>query len=326
MSSRWSAGEVRAGLEDALRERRGSETAITAFERRPSRYRTSFPIEELDVELASGESLELLFKDLSRESLGDTALSAKPADLYDPMREIEVYERLLPFAGVAGPPACPATVVDPSAGRYWLFIERVKGVELYQVGNRGTWEYVAGWLAGMHERLRPSVVQGQGLLRHDDEMLARWSHLAVERTPDPESRRRLAEIATAYVDAVVPLLRDRPTVIHGEFYASNVLVDDPDEPGRVAPVDWEMAGVGPPLLDLAALISGGWSEGDRAAIAAAYREAASGDDTDFEGRLDACRLHIALQWLGWSEDWTPPPEHATAWLDDVLSISEKLGI
>ena len=49
---------------------------------------------------------------------------------------------------------------------------------------------------------------------------------------------------------------------------SNVLVEVPT--GRVCPVDWEMAGIGPLLLDLAALTSASWSPRERREIAAAY--------------------------------------------------------
>jgi thiamine kinase-like enzyme len=53
--------------------------------------------------------------------------------------------------------------------------------------------------------------------------------------------------------------------LDGEYYASNIVVAGQ----RVCPVDWELAGAGPGLLDLAALTTG-WSYADRAAIAAAY--------------------------------------------------------
>ena len=46
--------------------------------------------------------------------------------------------------------------------------------------------------------------------------------------------------------------------IHGELYPSNVLVGE--RTGRICAVDWEMAGIGPLLLDLAALTSGAWTQ------------------------------------------------------------------
>ena len=65
------------------------------------------------------------------------------------------------------------------------------------------------------------------------------------------------------------------TVIHGEFYASNVLVAEGSEGTRVAPVDWELAAAAPGAIDIAALVSGNWPEADREEIVAAYRCAGS---------------------------------------------------
>ena len=68
------------------------------------------------------------------------------------------------------------------------------------------------------------------------------------------------------------------TVIHGEFYASNVLVAEGPAGTRVAPVDWELAAVAPGAVDLAALVSGDWPEADREEIVAAYRSAVAPAD------------------------------------------------
>jgi len=32
-----------------------------------------------------------------------------------------------------------------------------------------------------------------------------------------------------------------------------------------------------------------------------------------------------MQWLGWSPDWSPPPEHRRNWLREALRLAEKLG-
>jgi len=31
-----------------------------------------------------------------------------------------------------------------------------------------------------------------------------------------------------------------------------------------------------------------------------------------------------VRWLGWSPQWSPPPEHAQDWLHEALSLAEKL--
>ena len=93
---------------------------------------------------------------------------------------------------------------------------------------------------------------------------------------------------------------------------------------RVCPVDWEMAAVGPGLLDLAALTAGGWSRRERDAIARAYCDALRRRrcrrlPQELLEALDCALLHLAVQWLGWSADWTPPAEHRQDWLGEALA-------
>jgi hypothetical protein len=84
-----------------------------------------------------------------------------------------------------------------------------------------------------------------------------------------------------------------------------------------------MAGVGPGVLDLAALASA-WGDEDVALLARAYGDVL-GRPVEREG-LDGARLHLAVQWLGWSREWTPPREHATDWLGEAVRAAERLGL
>jgi len=319
---------VRA-LERSLSRHYGRACRVQALERRDSAYRSSFVLEELDLELEDGERLGLIFKALGEKALSDTARRVKPPFLRDPRRELEAYESLLGPARL-GTATCFGTHVEPGKGRYWLFIERVSAVPLYEVGGRSTWEYVARWLARAHRQLA-SAPRARSLLRYDAEFFWIWPQRALRFSHlDDAARRRLAEVAVGYgavVDRLVSLPR---TVLHGEFYASNVLVDDPEAPERVCPIDWEHAAVGPGLIDLAAHAAGRWGRADRAAIAHAYRkELADGrmETTDtFERDLELCRLHLAFQWLGWAENWTPPDDHRHDWAAEALRIADELSL
>jgi thiamine kinase-like enzyme len=120
------------------------------------------------------------------------------------------------------------------------------------------------------------------------------------------------------------------TFIHGELYASNILVQEAD-PVRVCPVDWEMAAIGPGLIDLAALTAGQWSEEERRDLSLAYSSAqvpGTGaqpvQETLFDD-LNCCRLHLAVQWLGWSADWTPPPSQTQDWLGEAMWVAERVS-
>jgi len=42
--------------------------------------------------------------------------------------------------------------------------------------------------------------------------------------------------------------------------------------------------------------------------------------------LDYCRLHLAVQWLGWAEHWAPPPDQARDWLGEALAAAGRLGL
>ena len=337
---RIGTAELYVALEEALSRRSGTQRRVTGLERRPSLYSTSYAIDELDARLDDGTSLRVLYKDLSRHALLEAARQAKPTFLYDPMREIETYRTIL-GPNRLGTPTCYGAIVDPSAERYGLFLEKVPGVELYQVGDFATWRRVAAWLAVMHARFAGEpgrLARAAPLLRYDGDYYRRWvnrarsslgrSGLRLSR----DARRGMEQLFENYDRVIGQLVALPMTFIHGEFYASNVLVQEEGKDLRVCPVDWEMAAVGPGLIDLAALTSGGWTADERKALALAYHSALvpcenwpSAPDA-FLAALDYCRLHLAVQWLGWSTGWSPPPEHTQDWLGEALGLAEKLGL
>jgi Ser/Thr protein kinase RdoA (MazF antagonist) len=325
--------ELRSALERALAEVRLE--LVGGVERRPSPYRTSFPIEELQVELGGRGQVRLGCKRLDWSALEPEAQLAKPRFLHDPEREPAVYRSLLAQAP-AGPPEFFGAIAE--GDRHWLFFEWVEGRELFQVGERELWEEAARWLARFHLAMAPQLDRHRAegrLLDHDDAFHRRW----IERAQGFAAERGDGSAATvAWLrerhDQVVEALGAMPrTVLHGEFYASNVLVASDfdhtpvgrESDARVAPVDWELAAAGPGLTDLAALVSG-WPQEDREAIAAAY--AAEPDVPPFGSRdLDLARLQIAIQWLGWAPPaWEPPEERRQDWLGEAVALAEELGL
>jgi len=239
-----------------------------------------------------------------------------------------------------GTAACYGAVVDRPRGRYWLFLERVPGIELYQVGELEVWQRVAAWLAGMHRTFAEAHVAARAhavhALRHDAAYYRLWLDRArrffQHGTPDTDPvASGLAWLAPRHDHVVDRLMALPATFLHGEFYASNVLVQDTAGGLRVCPVDWEMAAVGPPLMDLAALTAGSWSEEQRDAIAAAYYAALPparpwARQEDFMADLACCRVQVALQWLGWFGRRRPPAEHTQDWLGDALQAARQMGI
>ena len=317
-SAEWDA------LERALAA--GGLGEIEVVHRRPSEYRTSFPIEELEVERLGPGRATIVCKRPDWDELDATAQLAKPRFLHDPEREACVYERLLP-RGPAGPPRYLGAALE--GGRSWLFIESIEGRNLFQVGELGLWEEAARWLARFHAAFAGDprhLLRRCPLVERDADFYRGWISRALEFSREPEGPSPAAvEWLSERHEPVVEALRALPqTIVHGEFYASNVLVDDRAAVPRVAPVDWELAGTGPGVLDLAALVSG-WPAADREAMREAYANACGGllDPRD----LELARLQVAIQWLGWAPPaWRPPASQCHDWEAEAVAIAEGLGL
>lgn len=269
-------------------------------DRRPYAYRTSHRLEEVDVTLSDGTPAKLLRKDLRWSALHTQARAAKPAFLHNPAREVAAYA-LIKDLGWGTPQLY-------ESGKDWLLMEKVDGVELWQVGDLGTWADAARWLGRLHRHFEQAPPTDSRLLRYQGAYFKGWCTRAAERHPEISN-------LVPYADRAIEILSvDRPTLVHGEFYASNIVVAH----DRIAPVDWEMAGLGSGMIDLAALLSG-WGDDARMAMIAAYGGAR-------EKVLAAAELQIALQWLGWSEAWIPPPEHRRDWVAEARAAARHLGL
>jgi hypothetical protein len=296
---------VRDELERVLGSR------VERLERHPHVHRSSFELETLEVVLADGRELRLVRKDLSRRTLDENAGWAKPADLHDPRRELSVYADVL-SGHELGTAVYYGAVVEPDADRYWLFLEDVPGVPVWQDEDPDIWLAVARWLAELHQRVRPC---GGSLLRYDRALRDRLVAPAAGALPMGRAIKR----ALAELDAL-PI-----GLVHGDFYPANILVDPARE--RICALDWEAAGIGPCLLDLAALVAG-WPEDDVTRIAEAYRAALADPPPAavFRRALDCCRLFVAVRWLGWTRQWAPPPQHAQDWSETALRLAERLAV
>src|SRR3974390_151414 len=94
-SPRVCSEELREELTRGLSFHFGEKQSIRNLRRRRSNYSSSNTIENLQVELANGKHLRLVFKDLSPTSLLETAREVRPQFIYNPQREILIYRAVL---------------------------------------------------------------------------------------------------------------------------------------------------------------------------------------------------------------------------------------
>jgi Phosphotransferase enzyme family len=327
---------TRAPADSEVIEALGGEVdgrPIRSLVRRPHRYATSAPLEEVRVATDGGPEVVMILKDLDRERLLGDARESKPPEVYEPRREIEAYRTVVGPAGIG--PRLFAAVAD--GNRTWLLVAKVPGVELWQVGEFAVWERAAGWLGAMHARFAGRADElreaNPYLLDHTREWYESWRDraLAAVSAGGDERAPALAEALREYGGVAAALAESARTLLHGELYPANVLVVVEEEPAGIYPVDWEMTATGPGAIDLAAL-AGGWAQDERERLARAYAAgiaAVRGTAPDRQllaAELTRARLHLALQWLGWSADWVPPPEHAHDWLVEALAVAGELGL
>ena len=329
--------DIRTALQSGL-QRRGLNGTITRIDRRPSPYASSFALEELDVELADGLRLALMLKNLNPRAMNEDARRVKPDFLLDPQREIAVYRAIVDPMGLGA--ALFAASVDGEADGRWLAIERIDGRELYQVGELEIWTQVAHWLGVMHRRLAAldldRLKAAVPLVVYDAAFYDQWLHRAARifdgQSAEPQASRDAFEYVRGRHHRMVDRLLALPhTVIHGEFYASNVLTAARDGDLRVCPVDWEMAALAPGLIDLAALTLGQWSVEDRRGFMAAYlnglaADAAATSIDELAEAVDYCQIHLAVQWLGWFGTHPPHPSHARDWLGEAVERVDRLSL
>jgi Ser/Thr protein kinase RdoA (MazF antagonist) len=299
-------------------------------------------IENLEVTVDRGPRLRLVLKDLGLQSLLAEARRVRPHFIYEPSREIAIYQRILDPKRF-DTPVCYGAIDSADTDRHWLFLERVSGPLLWQMGRLQAWVQAAQWLARFHAEFAPlSRSAGRDgqlhLLRYDAPFLRLWLARAEEllhhqsAADSAETRRRFWRLADRY-DRVINHLLDLPTtLIHGEFFPSNIIVRRRKTGLRICPIDWELAAIAPGLFDLATLTSGEWPKDHKATVLSAYHDAGEPDRgrpvpmADLTTAVEYCQLHLCIQMMGWAANWSPPEHHARNWLQEALRLASKLGL
>jgi hypothetical protein len=307
---------LREALEAALRE------PVVSLRRAALEDASTYPIEALEVSTANrARPLSVVFKDITvARRQGRPGTEDRPIGV-----EATIWSEVLPRAGVRSARYVGVSF-PPGGGRAWLFLERVPARPLHEFGDEAAWTSAAGWIGEAHRRTAacaPALATRGDLPVLD----GRWHEASLARAREAatrECRPVVASVARHWATVVERLHASAPTVVHGEFYPSNILVRRVRGSFRVYPIDWETAAVGPRGLDLAALATGARAE-LRERLLAEYADAAgTAVDRHLRGEVAAARVRLAVQWLGRHSEWSPPPEHRFDWASEALAALQEL--
>jgi hypothetical protein len=270
------------------------------------------------VHLADGARHELFLKDFGapRAHKGDMAGRRD--------RERCLYERLLRpeddgtarFYGVDW---------DDALERYWLLLEYVDGTPVRQL-DLETWCRAAAWLARFQvtSRAQSDPAAPCRLVRHDERFFLDVASGAVQAVSvwSAVEGARMRELVRGYGRWLVDLLEQPPTLVHGAFLPMQILAVG-DGGDRLCPLDWELAGLGPPAYDLG-FLAYGFRGDERHALLAAYRDEAArvglAVPDDLSRSVACVEVHRTLAALGHSVERAYSDEA----IGEYLTILETL--
>ncbi|TMG23908.1 MAG: phosphotransferase family protein [Chloroflexi bacterium] len=150
-------------------------------------------------------------------------------------------------------PAIPLMSSDAAIdGRPFILMERVDGVRIEETARRENPQDIATSAINVLKRMQALPIEKTGIGDEEPvglrEEMMRWAML-MQRAPE-ELTTRAGELG-GLLAAHIPTER-APTLVHGDYHYGNMLFRGAEV---VAVLDWEIAELGQPLLDLGCLCS-----------------------------------------------------------------------
>ena len=286
-------------LQDGLSKQADRAVSIVELRSQVLPRASSFAAERLFLALSDGRQIQVLFKDLNPKHQLKDARRLRNESLERSRREFDMYTRVFSERRFDTPELYAARW-EPTEDRFWIFLEYIKGERLSRSGHPA-WEESARWAARFHvesDEIPASLIGFLPRLQNDHYL--HWATRLEERLP------RLPGAAQELIASAIELYRKRidalpslpQSIIHNEFYGMNVLLRSAGRSGRIAPIDWETAAIGPSYVDLASLSSGCWTIW-RAYFSAYVECGGSSTWSQFHSDLGIVSLAQAIQWLGW---------------------------
>jgi hypothetical protein len=308
------------------------------LDRQPNTYASTFPSEIVRCQLGNGREVHLLCKYGADHS---TSLSGRTGHKGGVPYEAAAYRHVLRTSRATTPKFYGA-YKDVETGDTWLILEYLDdSVRLRKMReSSAAMGLAARWIGRFHNTTEEylSDASMRFLSRYDAEYYLGWARRTSLLARHLRQRFRwLTTLCGRFEDVVALLLTSPPTVIHGEYYSSNVLI----RAGTVYPVDWESAAVAAGEVDLATLTENWGVEIERQCELEYQRVRwPEGSPADFERRLCSARLYLHFRWLcdenrdlftgngagGERFDWSHKVEVSPYRLEQLRSLGERLEL
>ena len=293
---------------------------LTVVEWQQNLYASTFPSEIITCRLGDRKEFRLLCKYAA--AAGNEAYGARGGVEY----EADVYRELLQGMDLS----CPGfygVYRDPSNRRSGLLLEYLAdSVRIYQDPDPDTvFVEAARWIGRFHAlcSTRVSSPSLSFLLSYDPEYYRGWARRTLETAEQTGAVPRWLETVCKRFDEVIEVLCGAPlTIIHGEYYPKNILVQD----RSIYPVDWESAAIACGEIDLAT-ITEGWVQDEAEKLEHEYQQARwpHAAPYDFHRVLVAARIYIQLRWLGAQQGRLPEPEY-TGFLEALHRYASEMEL
>ena len=314
---------LRQYLADIISDTCGGNASIVRIDCKPSEYSSWYASDIVTVELSDGDQLRIFLKNFGCYKHRKDGMEQRRE------RELRVYKQLLAEANL-GSAKYYGSVWDESRGRYWLLLEFVEGT-VVRYCEFQYWLAAVEWLGRMHAYFARHVERlerGNFLQIHDADFFWRTADVALRAVNHISAPLgdRLVKVIKQY-HGIVGLMASQPkTLVHGAYLPSQILVNTDTEPLRICPLDWELAGIGSGLYDLAFFTDGFrppqldqlW---DAYSNQAATHGVSVPDRDELRHRINCFRLHKVLNWLSQSVD----RQYSLRDVAKLVGMAEQLG-
>jgi hypothetical protein len=285
--------------------------------REPNAYASYYPSEIVNCQLEDGSELKLLVK---------YAVAPNQKDRGHRIGleyEAEVYRQVLEPLKVSAPKLY-GTYTDKATGRTWLVLEYLDEAAHAHRGDVQAVAMVlaARWIGQFH--VASSALPTARILslnRYTQRYYLEWAWQTLA-FDGHQQKRWLSALCRRYKEAVRLLVEQPLAIIHGDYYADNVLF----RRGVIHPYDWERAALAVGEIDLASLTNG-WHEELVGECEVEYQQARwpDGPPAEFNCTLDSARLYLLFRLLGEAPGW--PDQETRQWrFEQLRSVGERLEL